>query len=581
MKVYNPTHSNLTPNIKKTLSDIKNIRAFNVQKYIQAKSLILNEYMLKCGLDSCVVALSGGIDSSTVLSLVSHASKQEGSPIKRIVAVTIPSFDGSVTNQHSTIKRASELCQHLDIKLNVLDITNDVKNLATSIEKSMQNNGLDMWARGQLVSYVRTPSLYYYTSVLNSQGFRPILVGTINRDEGAYLGYLCKSGDGCVDIQLISDLHKSEVYAVARELNVPNSSLTAIPTGDMYDARTDEEVFGAPYDFVELFLSHKTLSKNTWKSLTVHWTHQDFEQFSIYSQSLESLHKYNLHKYMGGSPAIHLDVLSSAIPNGWIEGVHTTIHKATPYLNPLIINTSKFVGFIDNSPPLDNYVPLAQSSNTTHNVNFVENVLNNKEREDFIAWVNNNTNNLIKTNQFGYTKGDSLDGSSRLSFYDQQWAQIIFERLLISGAIDPIFNCELENANTNWAPFKQWRAIGLNPLFRVMKYSQNNLLLPHYDDSFYQSSSRRSLKSVVIVVKSANIGGKTRFLIDSQDNLPFSSRDFSDKTIPGDANDVLSSFGENGSAIVFNHRLLHDGEQVIEGDKIIIRTDVMYESTSF
>ncbi len=37
-------------------------------------------------------------------------------------------------------------------------------------------------------------------------------MGTGNQDEDGYLGYFCKAGDGCVDIQLIADLHKSEVW---------------------------------------------------------------------------------------------------------------------------------------------------------------------------------------------------------------------------------------------------------------------------------------------------------------------------------------------------------------------------------
>jgi NAD+ synthetase len=576
MKVYNEKHSNLTPNMLEALANVRKMRNFKVQDYINAKSKLLNQYFSKSGLNTCVVAISGGIDSAVTLALVDYASKQDGSNIKNIVPVTIPSFDGSVTNQNETVKKAQDLCDTFGLSLRILDITNECENLALKVENQLDNKEIDMWARGQLVSYVRTPSLYYFTSVLNSQGFKPVLVGTINRDEGAYLGYLCKSGDGCVDLQLISDLHKSEVYAVGHELNVPKSIMEAVPNGDMYDGRVDEEVFGAPYAFVELFLSYKEMTENTWKSLTNTWNKEDQDVFAKYANALEKLHRYNAHKYMGGSTAVHLDVLASAVDGGWIEGVHTTIHKAKTRTQ--IIRTDKFVGFVDNSPKLIG-ASLDMPVKQTGEISFVSNVLSPEERNNICSWVNTNAEKLVKTSPYGYTTGEEKTGSSRLSFYDEEWAKVIFERLMLSGAINPIFN--EKDANTNWSPFEQWRAVGLSPLFRMMKYNEEDVLYPHYDDSFYKSDTQRSLKSVVISVKMAEVGGDTRFIKDEQLALPFGQRDFSDKNSSPENNDIMQSFNEEGSALVFNHRILHDGEKIEKGEKIILRTDVIYERTSF
>lgn len=41
------------------------------------------------------------------------------------------------------------------------------------------------------------------------------------------------------------------------------------------------------------------------------------EQFNFYSKNLENLHRYNLHKYMVKSPAIHLDLYDSSVKGGW------------------------------------------------------------------------------------------------------------------------------------------------------------------------------------------------------------------------------------------------------------------------
>ena len=53
------------------------------------------------------------------------------------------------------------------------------------------------------------------------QGFPCCVMGTGNFDEDGYLLYFCKAGDGVVDVQLIADLHKSEVFSVGRHVGVP------------------------------------------------------------------------------------------------------------------------------------------------------------------------------------------------------------------------------------------------------------------------------------------------------------------------------------------------------------------------
>eukprot|EP00957_Ditylum_brightwellii_P197159 15021551-Ditylum_brightwellii.AAC.1 len=78
-------------------------------------------------------------------------------------------------------------------------------------------------------------------------------MGTGNQDEDGYLAYFCKAGDGVVDVQLISDLHKSEVYTVSKALGVPEATVVAPPSADLWDGQTDEDELGFTYDFIELF----------------------------------------------------------------------------------------------------------------------------------------------------------------------------------------------------------------------------------------------------------------------------------------------------------------------------------------
>lgn len=318
MKVYNEqSDKNLSEQLKEIQKEIRKKRNFNPKEYIEQKSNLLNEYMNKYGLKACVIAISGGIDSAVVLGIVKKASEQTNSPIKKIMPMLLPILKSTgVTNQNEATNRGKELCEKLDLKPYIIDLTSVNNEIRKSLEPVIEIKGED-WAIGQLGPYSRTPVLYYTTSLLNQEGFGAIICGTTNKDEGAYLGYVGKASDGMVDVQVISDIHKSEVYQVARELGIPKSIIEAIPSGDMYDSRTDETVFGASYDFVELYLNYLNMEDSEKEKLISSLDENSKEQFDFYAKNLENLHKYNLHKYMAKSPAVHLDLFESSVKGGW------------------------------------------------------------------------------------------------------------------------------------------------------------------------------------------------------------------------------------------------------------------------
>lgn len=318
MKVYNEqSDKSISKQLKSILDKIRKERNFNAKEYIEQKSNLLNKYMNKYGLKACVIAISGGIDSAVVLGIIKKASEKKDSPIKKIIPILLPVMKSTgVTNQSVATTRGRELCKKLELKPYIIDLTSVNNEIRNSLEPVIGIEGED-WAIGQLAPYSRTPILYYTTSLLNQAGYGAIICGTTNRDEGAYLGYIGKASDGMVDVQIISDIHKSEVYHVAKELEIPKSIIEATPSGDMYDSRTDETVFGASYDFVELYLNYLNMEETEKEKLISSLDEKSKEQFDFYAKNLENLHRYNLHKYIAKSPAIHLDLYDSSVKGGW------------------------------------------------------------------------------------------------------------------------------------------------------------------------------------------------------------------------------------------------------------------------
>ena len=320
MKFYaNEKISNLSEELKNILDTYKFKRNFSPENYIKNKINLLNKYMKESKLDTCVVAVSGGLDSALVLALVNEAKSEENSPIKKIVPISLPvnGTKGAV-NQDIAEEKAKKICNKFNLELITIDLKDSFSQLRNDVNNSINIEGKE-WADGQLVSYLRTPTLYYVTSLLNQEGYRPIVVGTTNKDEGSYLGYFGKASDGMVDVQLISDIHKSEVFLLSEKLGVINEILYSVPTGDMYDNRSDEEVFGAPYDFVELY----TLYMEDKSLINIDNLPIDVKnEFNLLKNNLDELHKYNSHKYLGKSPAVHLDVLPYKFEKSWTYYVY-------------------------------------------------------------------------------------------------------------------------------------------------------------------------------------------------------------------------------------------------------------------
>lgn len=327
------TNMVMLPQLVQALEAVRKARGFDANVWIEDKVRLLNAYYRQAGLKSAVVAVSGGIDSAVVLGLVAYAQQQPNSPIERIVAITMPDRDNDgVTGQDEAAILAVKVCSAFAVPPLEINMSRITKAIMSEVEiysgVGSPGKGKEEWCRGQVTSYARTPAYYYVTSVLASQGQPGLVIGTTNLSEGGYLGYFGKASDGMVDVQLISDIYKSEVYEVGRILGVPQEVLDRAPTGDMFDATTDEVVFGAPYDFVELYQEYKRgLALNEGAA----WTNEFSliplmitelegparEQWNEYADNLERMHRYNAHKYLGRSPAVHLDIMDCGVKTGW------------------------------------------------------------------------------------------------------------------------------------------------------------------------------------------------------------------------------------------------------------------------
>jgi NAD+ synthase len=94
----------------------------------------------------------------------------------------------------------------------------------------------------------RTAMLYYHAELRNYA-----VIGTPNKNEHDQ-GFFVKHGDGGVDLKPIVHLYKTQVYQLARHLDVPLDIQTRTPTSDTYSAPATQEefFFRLPFDVMDV-----------------------------------------------------------------------------------------------------------------------------------------------------------------------------------------------------------------------------------------------------------------------------------------------------------------------------------------
>jgi prolyl 4-hydroxylase len=98
--------------------------------------------------------------------------------------------------------------------------------------------------------------------------------------------------------------------------------------------------------------------------------------------------------------------------------------------------------------------------------------------------------------------------------------------------------------------------VGLNERFRGYRYGPGQAFKPHLDGSVQLGNASSEL-TLLVYLNDGCEGGETRFLFEPQ----------------------VSVCPQQGTALLFAHRVLHEGVELRAGLKWALRTDVMYAAS--
>ncbi|TVR56113.1 MAG: NAD+ synthase [Puniceicoccaceae bacterium] len=196
----------------------------------RALVLGLRDYAHKSGFRSALVGLSGGIDSAVTAALAADALGPEN-----VTGVSLPS---AISSEHSRTD-AAELARNLGIRFHTLPIAGVVAAAESTLEPVFENRPRDVTeeniqarARGLLLM-----------ALSNKSG--ALLLTTGNKSELA-VGYCTLYGDMCGGLAVISDVPKTQVFALAEHLNrdaprIPRSTIDKPPSAELRPDQKDED----------------------------------------------------------------------------------------------------------------------------------------------------------------------------------------------------------------------------------------------------------------------------------------------------------------------------------------------------
>ncbi len=209
----------------------------------------LSQYSERSKTKGFVIGISGGIDSAVTSTLCALTGK-------RVIVLNMP-----IRQFKTEFDRSSEHIHWLKTNFNnVHSETVELTPVMESLEKALNKEVQDFLTMANTRARIRMTTLYAYA------GRHAMLVaGTGNKIEDFGIGFFTKYGDGGVDISPIADLTKTQVYALAKELNVIGTIQEAKPTDGLFaDGRTDEDQIGASYPELEWAMDYIE-NKNTYE----------------------------------------------------------------------------------------------------------------------------------------------------------------------------------------------------------------------------------------------------------------------------------------------------------------------------
>ena len=185
----------------------------------------ISDYIDSAGIEIAVLGLSGGVDSSLVVSLASEALGPE-----RVVGLMLPVYSSADSDN---VRDAVGLADALGIEHELFEIGPALN--------TFESFNLNRVCLGNVAARLRMTLCYAKANMRNG-----VVMGTGNKSE-ILTGYFTKHGDAGVDMLPIAELYKVNVWGLAEHMGVPKHIIEKAPSAGLWTNQTDEGEMGVTY----------------------------------------------------------------------------------------------------------------------------------------------------------------------------------------------------------------------------------------------------------------------------------------------------------------------------------------------
>jgi NAD+ synthase len=235
--------------------NLPRVPSLNDEWVTQILTHFLKEELHKFGIQKAVLGLSGGIDSAVVAALCARALGPE-----QVLAIKMPYRSSS-----------KESVEHADLLVKLLKIRTTEISITEQVEAYFAKRpNLTALQKGNKMARERMSILYDF-SVSESA----LVIGTSNKTE-LLLGYGTQFGDMASAINPIGDLYKTQIFALAKYLKIPDALIQKAPSADLWEGQTDEKELGHSYEELDQFLYYLVDERFSDESLIQKGFQKDF-----------------------------------------------------------------------------------------------------------------------------------------------------------------------------------------------------------------------------------------------------------------------------------------------------------------
>lgn len=195
-----------------------------------------DEMTRRRGFEQAVVGMSGGVDSSVTAALCVRAFGPEN-----VHGFLMP----YATSSPESAEHALLVAERLGLPTRSIEITEAVDGYLESFEPDAGPT-----RRGNVMARMRMIVLFDQAAKLDA-----LPVGTGNKSE-RLLGYFTWHADDSPPMNPLGDLFKTQVWALARHLDLPDVVIEKPATADLVRGQTDEADLGVSYTEADLILLH-------------------------------------------------------------------------------------------------------------------------------------------------------------------------------------------------------------------------------------------------------------------------------------------------------------------------------------